>query len=260
VIANCVPVAVNVYERDDRYAPDKSATGKFFWKVYLASGLYQGVCVASPEGNVLASVYSSDAKKVRESVAAGVKAFGEVKPRTAAASRPHVGIGIQPDGAVTLALYNRRRSLSDSRTRYGCKYEDVTLSAKEWQTLAPDRLAAAVQWTVPQTVADKFRSVVIDYNGPNGPTLETTVQITGRVQAVDNDVAYLAYEGRISRAADKDYRGVDMKLVGAGAYDGKARQMLSLTWVLDGTSHHPAGLDPGLPLGGIVEWRRERGK
>ena len=107
-----MPVALNLYKIREA----KNAGGDFFRSVRKQHPQYQGLWLASAEGKVLVLnnlVYSS--KQVLADLESGLVAFGPVKPRQVAEAGarayrnalPYRGLGVHPDGKVTLAVYDK---------------------------------------------------------------------------------------------------------------------------------------------------------
>ena len=88
----------------------------------------------------------------------------------------------------------------------------------------------------------------------------TSVKLTGRVRAVEDDVAHLLYEGTLSGShlnqAKKRTHGT-AKLAGAGRYDVRTGRLLSLVWVFDGIYKGPPPYDQAASYSGVVEWNRD---
>ncbi len=205
----------------------------------------------------------------------GLKKFGNVAPRqfqqASVASR---GIGVRPDGGVTLAIFDKEISqhlLSDrlrpdqiGATQIG----SVTLSAADWSALAPPEPRAGTRWTVPESVGRQFWPLLSPSDAKfSRPDEVDDVQFMGRVTDVRDGAAYIAYGGRISGLHNGDGRGwkghelfTKMKLVsGVGIFDSRSGQMLALTWVFDGVySNYYRPPYHGQPIryGWVLEWRR----
>ena len=277
-----MPVALLNYE----ISSAKDAAGEFFRSVNKQMFINQGVHVASPEGKALASsmpgrsqdgkeVITDESKRetwvneVQAALQRGLKRFGDVKPRQVEAgdSLPCDAIGVQPDGGVSLGSYMRimQKGLDPSYFG-GPTIDNATLTAKEWQSLAPAKAAAGSDWTVPEAVARKLNPVLGCSCNDSLPRPEevTAVRFTGKVESVANGIAYLTYEGHIAgshtSSAKLMYRSEAKLLAGAGAYDVKAGKMLSLTMVFECKRHDGKYSLPSDPqnFGAVLEWRRER--
>src|SRR5262249_12607933 len=183
----------------------------------------------------------------------GIKAFGPVAPRRAkrADPLPLRGCGCRPDGSVTLAVADRwmpDRGVegvpNDPAHKAAASFDSFTLTSAEWTTLAPPRTGAGHEWTVPEATARKFCALLSTGDKIfRDPTEVTAVRIAGKVQAVENSIAYLTYQGEIAGkhvgTASEGRKGQPLsseaKLIGGvGAYEPQAARMVSLTLVLDG--------------------------
>jgi hypothetical protein len=251
----------------------KGPAGNFFRSVQKQRPeQYQGLYLVNAEGKVLAShqQFKSEktwANEVLADLKPGLEAFGEIKAR--AVERvdplPYRGTGVRKDGGVTLAIY----------LRYGIKgvplrevpnptIDSLTLTAEEWTAWAPAKPGSGTSWTVPEGVARKFSRVLgpSDEDSMPRPEEVESVAFTGKVQAIQDGVAYLTYEGRIKGAhetqSNKGKCHGEATLTGVGAYDLKAKRMLSLTLVFDGVFRNVKPYDQPANYSGVVEWRFER--
>lgn len=267
---NFVPVALNRFLQNDR---------EFLRSLQRQKDQYQGLWIVAPDGTVLAShKKATDSKAWPQELLAtletSLKTFGEVQPRQAKPTDnlPHRGVGVQADGSVSLALHVRclHWIAQAPRADSPVVFDTLTLSQKEWATLAPARAVADSEWTVPETIARKF-SRALSPSSDQGvmvvPGDVTAVRISGQVQNVANGVAYLVYEGEIAASGlqegDKNKLiGGEANLSGVGAYDLEARHMLSLTLIFEGNYY--TGVPPPVndnlrrPSGAALEWRREQ--
>jgi hypothetical protein len=281
VSRNFVPVAL----LDVEIMGAKDAAGKFFRSVNKQMFINQGVHVASPDGKALASSMpgrSRDGKEVRSdesrpevwvnevraALERGLERFGEVRPREAGAgdALPSDARGVNPDGGVSLGSYTRSMPPGAGPDGLGPPTIDgVTLTAKEWLALAPPRAAAGAQWTVPEAVARKLSAVLSPSCNDSLPRPDevSAVRLTGKVEAVEDGVAYLRFEGKIAG----DHKSVHKYVwssaararAGVGAFDVKSGTMLSITLVFEGerrNSKYHAPSDRPERFGAVLEWRR----
>jgi hypothetical protein len=279
ISAHCVPVALNLYRIRDA----QGAGGDFFRSVRAQKVQYQGLWVVAPDGRVLSAptadvTPSGLTKQVLAGLQAGLKAFGPIAPRHVRPTNPlpYRGIGVQPDGRVTLAVADRMIFVKDLSqklhpSQIGALYlGSVTLSAADWSTLAAPDARAGSRWTIPEAVGRRFFPIlnVLDvWFGDPGEVTE--VQLAGRVASVRDGIADLIYAGHIegthqmTKSEGREGRLVStrMKLIsGVGTYDLRAGQMLSLTWVWDGlygNLHDSSSPGGAMRFGAVVEWRRE---
>jgi hypothetical protein len=144
----------------------------------------------------------------------------------------------------------------------------MTWSAADFESLGPARASSGTTWAVPEAVARKFYPVLSPQDTVfRGPGEVSAVSMSGKVESVDHGVSYLSYQGKIAgvhagtASEDKEgkvYRSELNLVAGAAAYDVKRGQMLSLTWVFEGSSNHYGSFDdPPLCFSALVEWRRD---
>jgi hypothetical protein len=243
---------------------------------------YQGLWVVTSDGAVLATAgrgHQASApweKTVLADLEAGLKKFGPVAPRRAgpANSRPYRGIGVHPDGSVTLAVTDRLIFVQDRRRQlragdFGEVTPDhVDLTAAEWSALSPPDVNAVSPWTIPEAVGRRFFPLLGHVTEPfRHPEDVTEVQLEGRVVAVRDGIASLVFGGQMAgivHGTKSLMQGHElsttMRMIGGvGSYDIRAGQMLSLTWVCDGDFlgwHRPSAHVSPFRFGTVVEWRR----
>jgi hypothetical protein len=283
-----VPVALNLYVIREA----KDAAGDFFRSIQRQHDHYQGIWIASPEGKVLSSLktvkpdgttYVPDATKtwtkaVLLALDDGIKAFGPIAPRRVKRTDPlpFRGCGYRPDGSVLLAVADRWMPDSgvegvpnDPAHKEAASFDSFTLTDAEWKTLAPPKIGAKQEWTVPETTACKFCALLSTGDKIfRDPKEVTAVRIAGKVQAVENGIAYLSFKGNIagkhvgtaSEGREGQPLSSEAKLIGGvGAYDTKEGRMLSLTLVFDGHfRNYPPYDNPPSRYGAVVEWRHAR--
>jgi hypothetical protein len=280
-----VPVALNLY----KIRQAKDAAGDFFRSVQKQAPNYQGLWIVTAEGKVLASHHDTKdlndgkgrwARKVLADLEAGIRAFGSVKPRQLARgsgsayeeSLPHRGLGVQKDGQVTLAVYDKFIVANDltreppADALGATVLDSITLPAPDWASLAPPKPEAGSTWTVPEATVRKLYPLLSVSDTVFRDTKEVTAaRLVGRVQRVANGLAYLAYEGQLAgthlgtanegKAGNKCSAQAQL-LGGASVYDVKTQKMLSLVLVYDGQwrSWKPYDNSP-TRFGAVVEWR-----
>lgn len=285
-----MPVALNLYKIREAKGP----AGDFFRSVQKQKPQYQGLWLVTPEGKVLVGHQETKdtrdgrgrwAKLVLADLENGLKAFGPLKPRPdgdVASSRyrealPHRGVGVQADGRVTLALYEKFVLVKDLERdpppgNLGPTiFDSITLTAGEWSTLAPKEVEAGSIWTVPEGTARKFYPVLsVSDTVFRDPKEVTEVSLKGKVESIRDGIAYLVYEGAIAGThhgtASEGKKGNKVSgeaklLAGVGVIDVKAGKMVSLTLVYDGRWRNWAPYDdPPARFGAVIEWRQDLAK
>lgn len=267
ISSNFVPVAANLYE----IRKEKGEAGDFFRNVQKQRpAQYQGLYVVSAEGIVLSShqAFKSDKTwpaEVTASLQEGIKAFGAITPRQVerADPSPHRGIGVQPDEAVTLAIYARvsikgipLREVPDPTI------DSLTLTPTEFTAFNPRAGRVGSQWTIPEELAKKFSRVLgpRDEDSMPRPNEVTSVEFAGKVLLVEGDLAYLGFQGTIAgnhKTQAKKTTQSTAKLVGAGVFDLKTSELRSMTWVFDGTFRGPVPYDQPHNYHAVAEWHRK---
>ena len=264
----------------------KDAAGEFFRSLNKEMFINQGVHIASPDGKALASSMPgrmADGKEIKsdESKAAtwtnevqaalerGLKRFGHVTARRVKTGDclPSDGIGESADGSAPLVSYTRvmQHGLARPDCFGSVTLDSVILPAKEWRALAPAKPFPETEWTVPEAISRKFNMVLSTSCNDSLPRPEelSAVKFTGKVESVVDGIAYLRYDGQLA-GAHKSVHGYvwtsEAKVVaGVGAYDVRAREMLSVTMVFEGTrrnSKYHAPSDTPERFGAVLEWRR----
>jgi hypothetical protein len=263
----CVPVALNLYE----IRKAKGAGGDFFRNVQKQRpAQYQGLYLVAPDGKVLASHqnFKSDKTWPQEVLAdlqPGLKAFGDVKPRTVAPADPlpRRGVGFQADGSACLAIFLRCPIKGiPLRELPNPTIDSLVLTAVDFNELAPPRAEKGARWSLSQAVSRKFHRVLGPGDEDTMPRLHEvrSVSLSGRVKSVERDIAYLSYEGTIAGAhemqSNKGKCQGEARLTGVGVYDVSAGKLRSLVWVFDATLRSPPPHDKeARPYSGVVEWR-----
>jgi hypothetical protein len=268
VSRNFVPIAQNLYVIRE----EKGPAGDFFRDIQKQRpNQYQGLYIVNAEGKVLAShqQFNSEKTWTNELLAdlkPGLKAVGEIKPRDLkhVDPLPHRGIGVREDGSVVLALYLRfsikgvpLREVPDPTI------DSLPLSAAEWTKWAPFKPEAGATWSLPEGVVRKFSRVLgpSDEDSMPRPKEVQSVQFSGKVQSVEDGIAYLTYEGRISgfheTQSNKGKCHGEAMLIGVGVYDVKNGRMLSMTLVFDGVFRGVKPYNQPAKYSAVVEWKHE---
>jgi len=260
-----VPVAVSL----GTIREAKDAAGDFFRSAQQQKHQYQGIWVVAPDGKVLAAHHEFKSTKTwaRELLATlgeARAATGDLAPRKAPPTEPlpYRGVGVRPDGTVSLAAYTRL--LHNGRPAFTPLLDTLTLSSTEWAALAPPEPAAGKRWTVTEKVARRFSRCLSADNGKDTlsrPEHVTAVTLAGVVERVDRDgIAWLSYTGRIAGVdgpEGKARRG-NAEITGAGTFDTKRKQQFWLALVFEGVYRHHPPYDEPRQLVTAVEWRLER--
>jgi len=282
VSTNCVPVAVNLY--NVRIAKD--AGGDLFRSVQKQKDQYQGIWIVSQDGKVLAGHqnYKSDdswTREVLDTIAAGLMAFGHVKPREVTATDPllHRGVGVATDGSVTLAFYGRlmlgggqqrapaalnRNSLwlydGNLRPDGPPMIDSLTLIAKEWAALMPPKAEVGAEWAVPQVVAAKFARAIVpgDDSGMPKPEEAKVATLTAKVEAIERGKARIRFAGvwETDHVHEEKHSYAWASAEGTALYDVERKTMRSLLLVFSGAYRSAPPYDKSdRPTGAVVEWR-----
>jgi hypothetical protein len=246
----------------------KDAGGELFRSVQKQKDQYQGIWIVAPDGKVLAGHHEIKNHKtwtqeVLATIDASLEAFGPVSQRQATRVDPltYRGLGVRPDGSITLAITVRYTHAG--RPEGDGVIDSLTLPEADWAGLTPPATDKARGWAVPENVARQFSRILSpnsDQSTMPRPDEITAVRLAGRVLAIENGRARLAYEGTI--AASHTYEGkvshAEARLTGVGSYEVKSGRLLSFLLVVDGTYRMPPPHDKDLrTTAAAVEWRRE---
>jgi hypothetical protein len=263
ISAGFVPVAVNLY----KVRAAKDAGGALFRSVQKQRDQYQGIWIVAPDGQVLAGHHEvkdhkSWTREVLATIDDALKAFGPVTRREAGrvAPLPYRGLGVRPDGGITLAITVRYTYAG--RPEGDGVIDSLTLPEADWAGLTPPVAGGSRGWTVPEPVARRFSRILSpnsDQSTMPRPEEVTAVRLAGRVLAIEDGRVRLAYEGTI--AASHTYEGkvshAEARLTGAGSYEVKSGRLLSFLLVADGTYRMAPPYDKDLrTTAAAVEWRR----
>jgi hypothetical protein len=260
-----VPVAVNL----NNLRKAKTAAGDLYRSIERQTSQYQGLWVVSPEGRVLAyhEHYKSEESwpgEVYAMLQKGLDASGTVRPRLVRWTEPlpNRGLGVRPDGSVSLAIYIRR--LSSGRLKGAGTLDSLTLSASELEAFAPPATREGTRWLLPAAVARQLcrcLSPESDQASMPLPADVTQLRLAGEVHWERGDILTLVYTGQIAAVHKHPYeKGKtnhgEARIEGTGRYNARSGQLLSLTFVLDGVYYNfqPYHREPHPILAGI-EWQ-----
>lgn len=231
---------------------------------------YQGLYLVTPDGKVLASHQNFKSHKtwpqeVLADLQPGLKAFGDVTPRTAALADPlpERGVGLRADGGACLAIFLRYPIKGiPLRELPNPTIDSLTLTAADFKELTPAKADEGSLWKLSDAVGRKFHRVLGPGDEDTMPRLHEVrlASFTGRVKSVAGGIAHLAYEGTIAGSHEmQSNRGKcrgEARMTGVGVYDISAKKLLSLVWVIDATFRYPPPNDKeARPYSGVVEWR-----
>jgi hypothetical protein len=281
-----VPAAINLYLA--RKATDGSR--ELFLSVQRQKDQYQGVWIVSPEGKVLAGRhdyqdFQNGAVELLETINAGLKAFGDVTPRSAKASNPlpYRGLDVRPDGGVSLALYGRqmlgggRHTIPAGTDAGGSAWhwdgvfrpdgpimiDSLALTAEEWGAFALQKIEVGATWSVPEAVARKLTrllSTSSDQSGMPKPEDAKVAELRATVESVEDGVARTAFMGRwemmhlVEGDAKRPTYGAAVA-EGMALYDVERKTMRSLLLVFSGTIRSGRPDAPTNRTGAVVEWK-----
>jgi hypothetical protein len=263
IAATMVPVAVDRWKAEDRGTPEAR-----FLQPFFARHPPQGSpCIYAPDGRVLGGFdgFHDMARRTRRMIDKALAAFGPVEPRKAEAlaTHPHRGRGVQPDGSVSLAEYIRpaEKGLGLMNTKSPV-VSSVTLDAREFAAFAPARAAAGAEWTLPGEVAKRLARITspMCFQHAPQPAWVSDVRLGARVEAVEDGVARLGYEGRIAsehRVAGQSVSVQETILTGEGVYDIEGKTMRALMLVGSGTLRWPEAPAKVVAFDALVEWTLE---
>jgi len=278
-----VPVAVNLYKIREA----KDAGGDLFRSAQRQKDQYQGLWIISPDGRVLAAHQNFKSaetwtQEVRDTLASGLKTFGPVTPRPQQAIHqlPYRGVGVQPNGSVTLALYSRyvhgggprlAPAATNSKSLWmwegGLKpdgppvIDTLSLTAGEWTAFAPPRVAVGAEWTLPAATARKLARVLSpssDQSTMPRPEEATMAELKAVVESVTAGQAQVRLTGRW--AMKHIYDGKPSygwaTAEGIAFYDAGRKTPRSLLLTFSGAYRMVPPWDKeDRPIGAVVEWR-----
>jgi hypothetical protein len=269
----------------------KDPGGELFRSVQRQKDQYQGIWIVSPTGKVLAGHHEFRSREtwtqeVLDTANAALKTFGEVPPRQAKSvdPLPFRGHGTQPDGTVCLAAYTRqmlgggrsnvpagvpasRHWLWDGALRPDgpVVIDSLTLTAKEWATLAPPKHQVGSTWAVPESVARQFCRVLIpssDQSAMPRPDDSKLARLEGTVASIEDGKARIRLTGTWEAVhlqegdAKRPLRGA-ATAEGLAIYDVKRQAMQSVLLVFSGSYGRPND-ESVAAVGAVVEWQATR--
>jgi hypothetical protein len=266
---NFVPVAVNIYRMRG-----KGPASKLFQSVQKQKYSYQGVWIVGPAGNVTLMGLGEKNLEVRikrfiDDLDRTVKAFGPMKPRSVKWQEPLPwrGIGVQPDGKVTLALYVRHCSAREWETFTPPKslpgIDSITFDAKEWAAFTPAKVQVGAAWNIPHAVVRKFnRGVDGIWDVSVKPEHAKVAQLKAVVETVDRKQARLRLTGKVESSWIKPFNNPKKKttyawcdLEGIALYDVEKKALCSILLLFrGGLPVSPRAKQSGTPLAGFAEW------
>ncbi|MBI3410267.1 MAG: hypothetical protein HY040_18155 [Planctomycetes bacterium] len=277
-----VPVAVNLYKIRDA----KGEAGDFFRAVQKQRQQYQGFWIVSPEGKLIAAQGNFKNEKtwpqevldileaaLKEEVAKAPRHY-DWKP-----ANPFHGHGVQEDGSVNVAVFVR--FVFGGKPSGPGAFDSVTLSAKEWGKFAPTQRETAERatgrdetfkvgqkWDLPDDIAKrlcKCLSPKSDKTNVPRPEELTEVEMHGVVQAIDGDIATLAYHGKLAAVHQHPFdkkpktSRSQAKFSGFAKLNLKTNEMLTLNLAFDGTYHaFPPYHEREYTTFAGVEWTRDK--
>jgi hypothetical protein len=286
VTTNFVPVAVNLY----KVRQARNAGGELFRSVQRQKDQYQGIWIVSPAGKVLAAHHEFKSPKtwpqeVLDTANAALMAFGWVPPRRVKATDPlpFRGYGTQPNGSICLGVY-ARQMLGGGRQHapksvHASRYwlwdgalrpdgpaviDSLTLTAKEWATLAPPRTDVGSTWAVPEAVARQFCRVLIpssDQSAMPRPADASLARLKASIEAVEDDQVCIRLTGSWQAVhlqegdAKRPLRG-EAIAEGLAHYDFKRQAMHSVLLVFSGS--YGRSNESVSAAGAVVEWQSKR--
>jgi hypothetical protein len=266
---NFVPVAVNIYRMRG-----EDPASKFFQSVQKQKYSYQGVWIVDPAGNVTLMALGEKNLEVRikkfiDDIDRTVETFGPMKPRSVKWQDPQPwrGVGVQPDGKVTLALYVRHCSAREWENFTPPQslpgIDSITFDAEEWATFTPAKLQVGAALNIPGAVARKFnRGVDGIWDVSVKPEHAKLAQLQAVVEAVDRKQARIRLTGKVESSWEKPFNNPNKNtthawcdLEGTALYDVEKKELSSLLLLFRGGLPVDAGdKQSGTPLAGFAEW------
>ena len=266
---NFVPVAVNIYS-----TRGGDSASKLFQSIQKQKYSYQGVWIVDPEGKVTLmglgeKNFEVRIKKFIEDLGKTAENFGAMKPRSVKWQefQPFRGVGVQPDGKVTLALYVRHCSAREWENFIPPKslpgIDSITFDAKEWANFSPSKVQVGAKWNIPKDVVRKFnRGVDGIWDVSVKPEDAKVAELQAVVEAVDGKQARIRLTGKVESSWIKPFNNPDKKttnawcdLEGVALYDVEKKTLSSITVLFRGGL--PVDLrdkQSGTLLAGFAEW------
>ncbi len=263
---------------------EKSERGDLFRAIFAQEPHFQGIWLVAPDGRLLVFTlggtnHKDRTKKLIADLKDGLKKFGPITPRRVFPTNltPYRGIGARADGSVTLAVSDKAinvRYLSQLPHNSSLQMfvDNVTLSRDEWSALAPPDVREGAEWKIPEAVGRQFFPLFNPFDVKFRRADEVTGRPVDRAASLPYATAlptwHTAVASRWTHHGTKqetvEGRACSSELTmigGAGAYDIRTGQMLSLKWVWDGLTwfwYYENSSDRPAParFGAVVEWRQ----
>jgi hypothetical protein len=268
----CVPVAINLY----KIRGAQGEAGDFFRAVHKEKPQYQGFWIVSPEGKVIASHHEVKSEKtwpqeVLQVLQSGLDKELDREPRQYdwKPANPYRGHAVMEDGSVNLALFVR--FVFSGKPSGPGAFDSIPFSATDWAKFAPAAEAkVGTKWDIPDELAKQFckcLSAKSDQTNVPRPHEVNEIEMHGVVQSIQDDIATLAYHGKIAAVHQhpfakepKTNRG-QASFMGFARYNLKTREMQTFTLAFDGTYHaFPPHHERQYTIFAGVEWQREPAK
>ena len=270
----------------------KDPGGDLFRSAQQQQNQYQGIWILSPDGKVLAAHQNyrkpeTWTPEVLATLDSALKAFGPVPPRKtqSADPLPHRGIGVQPDGSVSLALYTRyvagggpagalwaiAPAAVDTGSRWMWNGEfrtdgppvvdTLTLTRAEWSAFTPPRLTGGAEGSIPAAIARKFARALSpnsDQSTMPRPEEAKIAELREKVEAIDGGEARIRLTGRwhTDHVYDGKHSLAWATAEGIARCDSTHKSLRSLLMVFSGAYRMAPPWDKETrPAGAVVEWR-----
>jgi hypothetical protein len=268
-------VAVNLYR-----TRGEDPASKFFLSVQKQKYSYQGVWIVDPAGKVTLISFTkwnskqSEAENVKARLEKflgdldeSLKTFGPMQPRSVKWQDPLPwrGVGVQPDGKVTMALYVRHAA--DGKATGLPAVDSVTFDAKEWASFAPAKVEVGARWNIPAEVAGKFNRVSDGiWDVSIKPEHAKLAELQAVVEAVDGKAARIRLTGKVESAWIKPFNNPKKKtthgwceIEGFASYDAEQKTLTSvLLLIRAGLPNDLRDKQRGTLLSGFAEWSRAK--
>jgi hypothetical protein len=262
-----VPAAVNLYEVREKSHP----ANEFFAKLQKQKDQYQGIWIATPDGQLLGAFSESENKnfdwtvRLLDTLAGSLDRFGQVRPVAARAVEMHPdrGVGVQKDGSATLAGATRRLLLNGKQLTYP-QIDRVKLTEKQFAGLRPAEVRGGAVFECSVDAVRRLSPLMTHGSGQGmfpEPSDVTEAKLVGTVAEVRDGIGIITYVGEMA-ATHKDrfskqerYGRGKSKIVGFGTVDARTGQMRSLLLLIETTYHGFPPYDEPQSIVGMAEWR-----
>jgi hypothetical protein len=260
-----VPVALNLYKIREQ----KDAAGDFFKSLQKQKSNYQGFWIANADGKLIAAHqqfkdHKTWTQEVIETLDGAIKDFGPVEPRTARVvdPLPFRGVGVQPDGRHCLSVYFC--VLYHGKREAPPNIDSILLTPAELAALAPAKLEAGVEGTVPEAIARKFCRAISassDTSHMPGPEDVTSVEMKAKVESVDGGVARVRLTGKWEAVKVEIYDPKKRPTYSTSSAEGlltvdlEKKTPTSLLMVFGGTWRNVTPYDAPVASAAVVEWK-----